>query len=120
MTNSITDLINSFIDTIQKDHDTHTSKGQSNANLLYEMDCLISDFLDSNEIPISEYSNIQNDVINSIEDKEIQDLLMEPEEPTNHAQNDAETEISHMNHEANAHIEEVESTNPSEISAFLE
>lgn len=119
MTNSISDLINSFIETIQKEHVIHTSKSQSNANLLYEMDCLISEFLDSNEIPVSEYSNIQKDVINSIEDKEIQDLLVEPE-LTNHAQDDAETEISPMNFEYNAQIEDIETTTSSELSSFLE
>lgn len=119
MTNSISDLINSFIETIQKEHDIHRSKNESNANLLYEMDYLISEFLDSNEIPVSEYSNIQKDVINSIEDKEIQNLLVEPE-LTNHAQNDAETEISLMNYEYSTQIEDTETTTFSEPSTFLE
>jgi hypothetical protein len=63
---AITDLVADYLEIINS-QGTDSQDDYVEAELAYALDALVSDYIESNEISIDEYSSIQEDVLNAID-----------------------------------------------------
>ena len=70
---SITDLIDQFIETARCTTIGLPSSDSRQADLMYELDSLVSDFLDQNQLSNDEFVNLERQVLNTI----AEDLIRE-------------------------------------------
>lgn len=63
---SIPDLVNQFIETVQINNLVSSDISSRQGNLMYELDGLISKYLDHNELSSDEFINLEQKVLNAI------------------------------------------------------
>ena len=79
MTNSnpamepITELVSQFLDMAKNSEIEPPGSGARQAGLMYELDTLVSDFLDQNQMSGDEFHNLEQQVLNSIAEDLISD-----------------------------------------------
>ena len=79
MTNSnpamepITELVSQFLDMARNSEIEPPGSGARQAGLMYELDTLVSDFLDQNQMSGDEFHNLEQQVLNSIAEDLISD-----------------------------------------------
>ena len=79
MTNSnpamepITELVTQFLDMARNSEIEPPGSGARQAGLMYELDTLVSDFLDQNQMSGDEFHNLEQQVLNSIAEDLISD-----------------------------------------------
>jgi len=70
---SITDLIDQFIETARCTTSGLPNSDSRQADLMYELDSLVSDFLDQNQLSTDEFVNLERQILNTI----AEDLIRE-------------------------------------------
>ena len=73
---SIPELVTQFLDTARGSGANHLDSVTRQADLMYELDTLVSDFLDQNQMSGEEFHNLEQEVLNSI----AEDLISERNE----------------------------------------
>ena len=73
---SIPELITQFLDTARVSGANYLDSATRQADLMYELDTLVSDFLDQNQMSGEEFHNLEQKVLNSI----AEDLIGESNE----------------------------------------
>ena len=73
---SIPDLVTQFLDTARDSGANYLDSATRQADLMYELDTLVSDFLDQNQMSGEEFHNLEQKVLNSI----AEDLIGESNE----------------------------------------
>ncbi len=63
---SITDVVSQFLEMASGNQTDHSASGTRQADLMYELDSLVSDFLDQNQISSKEYNVLEQQVLNSV------------------------------------------------------
>ena len=72
----ITELVSQFLDMARNSEIEPPGSGARQAGLMYELDTLVSDFLDQNQMSGDEFHNLEQKVLNSI----AEDLIGESNE----------------------------------------
>ena len=72
----ITELVSQFLDMARNSEIEPPGSGARQAGLMYELDTLVSDFLDQNQMSGEEFHNLEQQVLNSI----AEDLIGESNE----------------------------------------
>ena len=62
----ITELVSQFLDMARNSEIEPPGSGARQAGLMYELDTLVSDFLDQNQMSGDEFHNLEQQVLNSI------------------------------------------------------
>ncbi|MDA9762090.1 hypothetical protein N9C84_03365 [Desulfobacterales bacterium] len=70
---TITDLVGQFLDMARNSEIESPGSGARQAGLMYELDTLVSDFLDQNQLSVDEFNSLEQQVLNTI----AEDLLSE-------------------------------------------
>ena len=70
---SITELVGQFLDMARNSEIEPPGSGARQAGLMYELDTLVSDFLDQNQMSGEEFHNLEQQVLNSIAEDLISD-----------------------------------------------
>ena len=70
---SITELVGQFLDMARNSEIEPPGSGARQAGLMYELDTLVSDFLDQNQMSGDEFHNLEQQVLNSIAEDLISD-----------------------------------------------
>jgi len=65
-TESIPKLVIEFLDTAKDSEGNSFDSATRQADLMYELDTLVSDFIDQNEMSANEFNNLEQQVLNSI------------------------------------------------------
>ena len=73
---SIPELVTQFLDTARGSGANYLDSVTRQADLMYELDTLVSDFLDQNQMSGEEFHNLEQEVLNSI----AEDLISERSE----------------------------------------
>ena len=73
---SIPELVTQFLDTARDSGANYLDSATRQADLMYELDTLVSDFLDQNQMSGEEFHNLEQKVLNSI----AEDLIGESNE----------------------------------------
>ena len=73
---SIPELVTQFLDTARGSGADYLDSVTRQADLMYELDTLVSDFLDQNQMSGEEFHNLEQEVLNSI----AEDLISERNE----------------------------------------
>ncbi|WP_156957629.1 hypothetical protein [Synechococcus sp. KORDI-52] len=76
ITHSISDLVDQFLEVARNGGNEPPGSETRQADLMYELDSLVSDFLDENQLDANEFSSIEQQVLNSI----AEDLINEETE----------------------------------------
>lgn len=63
---SITDVVTQFLEMASGNQTDHPASRTRQADLMYELDSLVSDFLDQNQISSEEYNILEQQVLNSV------------------------------------------------------
>ena len=69
----ITELVSQFLDMARNSEIEPPGSGARQAGLMYELDTLVSDFLDQNQMSGDEFHNLEQQVLNSIAEDLISD-----------------------------------------------
>jgi hypothetical protein len=69
----IGELVANYLETINS-QDLDSQNEYTSAELAYALDELVSDYIESNGIPVDEYASIQEDVLNAIDDDYVNDF----------------------------------------------
>lgn len=70
---TITDLVSQFLDMARNSEIEPPGSGARQAGLMYELDTLVSDFLDQNQLSADEFNSLEQQVLNTI----AEDLISE-------------------------------------------
>ena len=70
---SITDVVSQFLDMARTSEIDSPGSTTRQAGLMYELDSLVSDFLDQNQISSEEYNSLEQQVLNSVAEELILD-----------------------------------------------
>ena len=70
---SIPELVTQFLDTAKESGANALDSATRQADLMYELDTLVSDFLDQNQMSGDEFHNLEQQVLNSIAEDLISD-----------------------------------------------
>ena len=70
---SITDVVSQFLDMARGAEIDSPGRSTRQAGLMYELDSLVSDFLDQNQISSEEYNSLEQQVLNSVAEELILD-----------------------------------------------
>ena len=70
---SITDVVSQFLDMARGAEIDSPGTSTRQAGLMYELDSLVSDFLDQNQISSDEYNSLEQQVLNSMAEELILD-----------------------------------------------
>ena len=73
ITATITDLVGQFLDMARNSDIEPPGSGARQAGLMYELDTLVSDFLDQNQLSADEFNSLEQQVLNTI----AEDLISE-------------------------------------------
>ena len=68
---SIPELVTQFLDTARDSGANYLDSATRQADLMYELDTLVSDFLDQNQMSGEEFHNLEQKVLNSIAEDRI-------------------------------------------------
>lgn len=63
---NVSDLVEKFLDVAQETAIDMSNTGSRQAELMYELDTLVSDFLDQNQLSSNEFNALEQQVLNSI------------------------------------------------------
>ena len=69
----ITELVSQFLDMARNSEIEPPGSGARQAGLMYELDTLVSDFLDQNQMSDDQFHNLEQQVLNSIAEDLISD-----------------------------------------------
>ena len=69
----ITELVSQFLDMARNSEIEPPGSGARQAGLMYELDTLVSDFLDQNQMSGDDFHNLEQQVLNSIAEDLISD-----------------------------------------------